>query len=401
MTTYSTAARRVIDRCLELAQFTEEPGHITRTFLSSPMHQVHALLTQWMEAAGCSVRIDAVGNLIGCYPGSEGAWRRLLIGSHLDTVPHAGAFDGILGVLIGLALVECLGGKPLGAAIEIIGFSEEEGVRFGTPFIGSRALAGTVDCDLLQQISGAIRDYGLDPLRVPEAVLHGDVIGYLEFHIEQGPVLEILNLPLGIVDAIAGQSRYVVEFQGKANHAGTTPMHLRRDAIAAAAEWILTVEEEARNTPGVMATVGKLDVAPAASNIIAGTARATLDVRHAADAVRRSAVERILAAAGQIVSRRFLTYSAEQILEQPAVEMDSCLKSLLDRAVSAIGCPVHRMISGAGHDAMILAQRCPAAMVFLRSPGGVSHHPGENVLEDDVAAALAAGGNFLENYVYG
>jgi allantoate deiminase len=394
---------KIIGRCRLLAEASEESGFTTRTFLSEPMHQVHERLRAWMQQAGMSVATDHAGNLRGLYPSSRPSSPRLFIGSHLDTVPHAGAFDGILGVALGVALIEHLNRRPLPFAIEVIGFSEEEGVRFGAPFIGSRALAGDIDADLLGQrdatgisVADAIRAFGLDPSRIDEARAGDDALGYLEFHIEQGPVLESLGLPLGIVETISGQSRFDVLFEGDAGHAGTTPMALRRDALAGAAEWIGAVEREARALPGAVATVGRVDISPSAGNVIPGSARATLDVRHASDTVRRDLTASLIRCAEQIAASRCLTLSSEERLDQAAVAMDSLLTQSLERAVSAAGRTVHRMASGAGHDAMIVARRMPAAMLFLRSPGGISHHPDESVLAEDVAAAFETGMRFLE-----
>lgn len=385
----------VIARCRALAEATEEPGFITRTFLSRAMHAVHANLRDWMESAGISVSTDHAGNLRGIYPANRSDAPRLFIGSHLDTVPHAGAFDGILGVVLGIALVERLDGRRLPFDIEVIGFSEEEGVRFGVPFIGSRALIGDIDDQLLTTISDSITTFGLDSQRMGEACVKDDALGYLEFHIEQGPVLESLDLPLGVVEAIAGQSRLDLSFEGRANHAGTTPMHLRRDALVGAAEWIGMVEREASSVVGAVATVGRVRVTPGATNVIAGSATASLDVRHADDDLRHELVAQLLRCAEQVANRRCLTVSWEQRLDQPAVAMDATLTEMLERAVAITGRRVHRMASGAGHDAMIVARRMPAAMLFLRSPGGVSHHPDETVLAEDVDAALEAGVQLL------
>lgn len=386
----------VIERCRLLAGFTEEPGYTTRTFLSEPMHQVHAHVREWMERAGMSVTVDHAGNIRGVYAADRSVSPRLYIGSHLDTVPRAGAFDGILGVMLGIAMVERLSGRRPPFAIEVIGFSDEEGVRFGVPFIGSRALVGDVDNELLATIADAVRAFGLDPTRIQEAQADANPIGYLEFHIEQGPVLESLDLPLGVVEAIAGQSRLDITFEGKANHAGTTPMNLRRDALAGAAEWIGAVEREARAVAGAVATAGRIHVAPNAGNVIPGAVTASLDVRHTKDSVRRDLAARLLECAQQIASSRCLNVSWQQRLDQPSVAMDRGLTSMLGHAVTSAGHTAHRMASGAGHDAMIVARRMPAAMLFLGSPGGISHHPDETVLDEDVAAALDAGMLFLD-----
>jgi allantoate deiminase len=399
--------QEVIERCRRLATQTEEPGWITRRFLSEPMHCVHADLRAWMEQAGMSVQVDAAGNMRGYYGGTAADAPTLIVGSHLDTVPHAGAFDGILGVVLGVALVKALaqslGGRRLGFGIEVVGFSEEEGVRFGLPFIGSRALVGTLDDALLAKrdadglsVTDAIRAFGLNPAAIGEARVTGSTLGYLEFHIEQGPVLESLNLPLGVVTSVAGQSRLEVKFEGKANHAGTTPMHLRRDALAGAAEWIGAVEREAATVPSLVATVGKIDAQPGAGNVIAGSVRMSLDVRHTNDEVREEAVKHLLDSAQQIAGRRGLVASSELRLDQAAVAMDARLIEMLRYAVQAGGFVDHRMHSGAGHDAMVMAERMPAAMLFLRSPGGISHHPDEAVLESDVVAALATGLHFID-----
>ena len=405
MPSYLAPAHEIVARCRQLAVHTEEPGFVTRTFLSEPMRRVHTDVRAWMEQAGMSVRIDGAGNIRGYYAGTIEYGPRLMIGSHLDTVPRAGAFDGILGVVLGIGLVALLKGRRLPFPIEIVGFSEEEGVRFGMPFIGSRAVIGEIDDAILGRldanglsVADAIRAYGLDPASLGQAVATERILGYLEFHIEQGPVLESLNLPLGLVSAIAGQSRLEVGFHGHANHAGTTPMYLRRDALAGAAEWIGAVEREAIATAGLVATVGRIEARPGAGNVVAASAVMSLDVRHTDDDVRSKAVTRLLSCATQIAARRGLTATSESRLNQPAVAMDENLTERLARALANSGYREHRMASGAGHDAMIMAKRMPAAMLFLRSPGGISHHPDESVLPEDVAAALATGFNFLEQW---
>jgi allantoate deiminase len=398
----ASLARDAVERCRVLATYSEEAGFTTRTFLSPPMRDVHAHLKEWMTKLGMSSSVDPAGNLRGVRPSRSPAAPRLIIGSHLDTVPHAGAFDGVLGVVLGLSLVELLGSDPMPLTIEIAGFSEEEGVRFGVPFIGSRALVGALDAELLDRadaagvtVAQAIRAFGLDPDRMAEAMARVDVVGYLEFHIEQGPVLDHLDLPLGVVEGIVGQTRGDVRFTGAANHAGTTPMGDRRDAVAAAAEWIVWVERRARLTPGLVATVGCVEPWPGATNVIAGHCACTLDVRHAVDHTRAEALEDILDSAKRAATSRGVTVEWEARLDQPAVPMDRSLLQILAHAVEQCDVPVHRMPSGAGHDAMIMAGRMRAAMLFLRSPAGVSHHPDESVHERDVALALRAGLGFL------
>lgn len=349
------------------------------------------------------VQIDAVGNLRGLLPAAAPNAPRLLIGSHLDTVANAGAFDGVLGVVLGVALAE-QAGKALPFDLEVIGFSEEEGVRFGKPFLGSLGLIGELDPAILARIdlngisvADAIRNFGLDPANRRAAVLDDSAFAYLEFHIEQGPVLESENLSLGVVDAIAGQTRLELTFTGHANHAGTTPMGpLRHDALAAAAQWITEVERYANDCPGLVATVGKLDIPASAGNVIPGQVVATLDVRHAQDSVRQATVQHYLDYACALSASRGVSVSHAESLDQAAVPMDPALTGFLrDAVVHATHAAPRIMSSGAGHDAMIIARRLPAAMLFLRSPGGLSHHPDEAVLAGDVEAALDAGVEFL------
>jgi allantoate deiminase len=393
----------IIGRCREIAAWTDVPGEITRTFLSPSMRGVHALLRGWMEQAGMSVEVDAAGNLRGLYPGLAADAPRLIVGSHLDTIPNAGAFDGVLGVVLGIALVEELRRRPLPFAIEVVGFSEEEGVRFSKPFLGSMALTGTLDANTLKlrdvhgvSLSESIRSFGLDPASMPAATASPLAFAYLEMHIEQGPVLESAARPLGVVEAIVGQSRLIASFTGKANHAGTTPMRLRHDALAAAAEWIVAVERIASARDGLVATVGNISALPGAVNVIAGDVATTLDLRHADDAVRIAALDKILLEAQQSADRRGVDFAWRQTMDQDAVPMDGALTDLLEAAVRAADVQPVRMVSGAGHDAMIVAARLPSCMLFLRSPGGLSHHPAESVLAKDVAAALNAGMGFLK-----
>jgi allantoate deiminase len=404
-TDFKNLAAKTIARCRALARFSEDPNSIRRTFLSAPMHDVHRELASWLTPVGCATHIDAAGNFHALYPGKDNDTDapRLLIGSHLDTVPNAGAFDGILGVVLPIALLEALGGRRLPFAIELLGFSEEEGVRFRTPFLGSRALIGRLDETTLSlqdengiSIRQAIAEFGLNPNEIPQAARHSNSLAFLEFHIEQGPVLESLDLPLAAVESIAGQSRFALSFLGRANHAGTTPMHLRHDAVAAAAEWITMVEQMAAQTSGLVATVGSVLTKPGAVNVIAGEATVTLDIRHSDDSIRARAAASLIQHAESIAERRGLKLKSVQTMNQPAVGLDSFLIDQVERAICKAGCTAHRMASGAGHDAMILAEKIPSAMIFLRSPGGVSHDPAESVAEGDVAKAIECGLHLLD-----
>ncbi len=399
---FTNLAEEVIARCQKLASFSEDAAGTRRIFLSAPMRDCHREVSSWMKALGMTVSVDAVGNLRGVYAGTSPGVPRIMLGSHLDTIPNAGAYDGVLGVVLAVALVESLNGRRLPFGIEVAGFSEEEGVRFGVPFIGSRALVGRLDSELLSRkdesgvsVRKAIENFGLNPDEIPEASLRDDVLGYVEFHIEQGPVLENRGCPLGVVEAIVGQDRLEFIFSGRANHAGTTPMHLRRDALAAAAEWILAVENVARRIAGLVATVGFIEARPGATNVIAGEARATLDLRHASEDVRAQALDNLIRRAEAIATTRGTSLKWRTLLNQRAVAMDQFLTDQIEQAIRRAGCEPHRMASGAGHDAMVLAEKIPAAMVFLRTPGGISHDPAESVQLEDVEKALDCGHHLL------
>jgi len=367
------------------------------------MRDCHRELAKWLVAAGAETRIDAAGNLRAFYVAEEPSAPRLLLGSHLDTVPNAGTYDGVLGVVIAVALLENLERRRLPFGIEVVGFSEEEGVRFGAPFIGSRALVGRLDeafldCQDRNKISirTAIKDFGLDATEIPNAMISEDTLAYLEFHIEQGPVLDSLGLPLGVVEAIVGQTRIEFVFVGHTNHAGTTPMHLRHDAVVGAAEWIVAVERAAQSEPGLVATVGQIEAVPGTTNVIPGEAHASLDLRHPSDEIRLRAAKVLTELAEEIAERRGLTVQKSKLLSQAAVEMDGFLVGEIENAMRVAGCQPRRMVSGAGHDAMILAEKVPAAMIFLRSPGGISHDPAESILLEDVAKAIECGSHLLE-----
>jgi allantoate deiminase len=387
---------KAIDRCLELAKISESSYGTLRTFLSEAMRSCYELVGGWMREAGMSVSVDSAGNLRGVFAGT--GTKTLLMGSHLDTVENAGAFDGILGVIIALELVEGLNGRRLPFNIEVIGFSEEEGVRFGVPFIGSRGFVGTLDDELLNRkdaagisVADAIRAYGFS-----QDAKQNQPFAFFEFHIEQGPVLDSANEAVGIVDAIAGQSRVSVKFIGAANHAGTTPMSLRRDTLACAAEWILAVEERAKSSSGLVATVGRIQAVPGLSNVISGETTVSLDVRHASDQARENAVLELRNQAAAIAKKRNLSMNWTEQLDQPATSLDEQVIAILQAAALKEGITARKMTSGAGHDAMILAPTIPSAMLFVRSPGGISHDPAETVRAEDVAVALRIGRNVID-----
>jgi allantoate deiminase len=399
----SDRARRAIEECRLIATMTEEPGRTTRRFLAPPVHEVHQHLRSRMESLGMEVRIDAVGNLRGLWKPAGKSDKRLILGSHIDTVPDAGAFDGVLGVVLALELVESATRLSLPLALEVIAFCEEEGVRFGFPFIGSRAVASRFDPSILAHkdaegtsIRQAIADFGINPDNLRDAVADQHAIGFIEIHIEQGPVLEAEDLKVAAVTSIVGQTRLDLRFIGHANHAGTTPMHLRHDALAAAAEWITRVEALALKTEGLVATVGKLEARPNAGNVISGSAELSLDVRHVRDTTRKTAVDELLQQAETIAERRGLKLQWIKKMDEPSVPMNERLTVFMADAIEAAGFPAKTMPSGAGHDAMIMAGRMPTAMLFLRSPDGLSHHPDEAVREEDVEAALRVAEKFLQ-----
>jgi allantoate deiminase len=311
-------------------------------------------------------------------------------------VPNAGKYDGVIGVLLGLAVVKALAGRRLPFGINVIAFSEEEGVRYRAPFLGSLAAAGRFDRQLLERtdaagitMADAFRSFGLDAARIDEAAYPpGALLAYLEVHIEQGPILENLGAPAGVVEAIAGQSRIWAELRGRAGHAGTTPMEGRLDALATAAELVLEVERLARRIDGLRATVGALTVEPGASNVIPGRVRFSVDVRHAHDHIRVPAVTEMLARAKALAEQRGVEFLVTEHAHYSAVPADPILSDWLAEALAATGHRPHRLVSGAGHDAGVMAAVAPMAMLFLRSPGGVSHHPDERVLLEDVAVGL-------------
>lgn len=387
-----------MERCDALAVFTEDEGALTRPFATPALRDASDAVRDWMGAAGMSVREDAAGNVIGTYEGTDAGAGTLLLGSHLDTVRDAGRYDGALGVLVAIAAVARLAarGERLPFALEVYAFSDEEGTRFGTAYLGSAAVAGGFDEAWLARRDGdgttmgdALRAYGCDPGALAGARRDANgLIGYVEVHIEQGPVLERAGTPVGVVEAIAGQTRWDVELRGRAGHAGTVPMDGRRDALCAAAELVLAVEEAGRTRPGLVATVGELVVLPGAANVIPGAVRLSVDVRHGDDAARREALAQLEAEAERIAAEREVELATVPRFDHGAVRCSPELVAALERAVRARGVEPLRLVSGAGHDAVQLAALAPVGMLFVRCAGGVSHDPAESVAEEDVAVAL-------------
>jgi len=371
-------------RCDELGAISDERGRLTRTFASSAMRRANQLVGAWMREAGLQVSEDAAFNLLGKWNSTQRGAKTLLLGSHLDTVRNAGRYDGPLGVLTAIAAVELLRerGVKLPFHLEVVGFSDEEGVRYQTAYLGSRALAGTLTAVDLARIA--------EKQIVKARRRRGEFLGYAEVHIEQGPVLEKNNLPVGVVTAIAGQSRLRVEFHGVAGHAGTVPMNLRQDALAGAAELVLAVEG-----CGVLGTVGKLEIAPGASNVIPSYAGLTLDVRDQSDSHRLAAVRSLHAQAKAIAKQRGLKLTWTLVQQTAAVQCDKTLTQIFSKCVAQRGLKVLKMPSGAGHDAAALSAICPVAMLFVRCKGGISHNPAESVKTADVGVGVEVMADFI------
>ena len=404
-----TQAARVLERIETLAGFSELDGGLTRVAFSKEHRAASEAVIAWMTEAGMEARLDAIGNVVGRYEGETPGLPCLMMGSHLDSVRDAGKYDGPLGVLVPLACVEALNeaGRRLPFAIEVVGFVDEEGVRFKTSLLGSRGVAGTFEDKALDatdedgvSLAQAMQDFGLDPAAIPAAARRReDVHAYVEFHIEQGPVLEDEDLPAGVVTAISGQTRLKAMIEGTAGHAGTVPMTLRRDALAAAAECVLEVERFCRDgPPGLVGTVGELAVSPGASNVIAGSTRFSLDIRSPVDSERRCAVSSIEKAMKQIVDRRGLRLAVETTFDTDSCRCAPWLMDQLGSAIEAETLPVRHLPSGAGHDGMAMIGLTDIAMLFLRCEGGISHNPLEAVSQDDVETGLRVLQRFIEQF---
>jgi allantoate deiminase len=390
-----------------LAAISAEPDRLVRRFLT-PEHRCAAdLVAGWMRAAGLTVSEDALGTVRGS---AGSARRRLLIGSHIDTVVDAGKFDGPLGVVAGILAVEHFvrAGSKLPFGIDVLAFGDEEGSRFPATLTSSSACAGAFESEALATadadgvtLADALRVYGKNPSDIPAAAYRpADAAAYIEVHIEQGPVLEAKGEPLGIVTGIVGQVRLRVTVTGEAGHAGTVPMNLRHDAYAGAAEMALALETIARAHPedGMVGTVGRIEVAPGAVNVIPGRVLFTVDLRSLTDELRIDATGHFATEAERIAKARGLTVSVEPFHEIATAHCVPAMQDALAASVAALGHTPIRLPSGAGHDAQMMARLCPSAMLFVRCRGGISHSPAEFASVADMGSAVAALIGFIEKF---
>lgn len=392
-------AQEVMSRCDQLALISSARPAICRMFLTQEHRAANEQIGAWMQMAGMQVRTDAVGSVIGRHASAVEQAPVLILGSHLDSVPDAGRYDGPLGVLLGIAVVEWLRrtGIHLPFHIDVVGFGDEEGVRFGATLLSSRAMAGTWSDEWLgltdaagKSLAEALRDFGLDPAAIRDAgVSRETLLGYVEVHIEQGPVLEARGLPLGVVTAIAGTRRLLVDISGQAGHAGTVPMTLRRDALVGAALGIALLESTAI-ARGVTATTGRVSCLPGGINVIPGSASFSVDIRSGDDALRDAALGEFLSGLQSLCAARGLQCTTREIHRADAAPCSAWLQELLCAAVDELGITPCRLESGAGHDGMAMAAICDVGMLFVRCKGGISHHPDESIDTTDAATALAA-----------
>jgi allantoate deiminase len=405
----SALGDEIVSRINQLATISETPDNLTRIFLT-PEHLAAAdLIMTWMVEAGMSARLDAIGNVCGRYEGERPGLPCLMLGSHYDTVRDAGKWDGPLGLITAISCVADLNkrGRRFPFAIEVSGFADEEGVRFASTLLGSRAVAGTFNERVLayQDSAGismreALVQFGLDPDHIGAAArIRSELLAYLELHIEQGPVLEAEGLPVGVVSAIAGATRLAAKLTGMAGHAGTVPMDLRRDALAGAAEMITKIEELClTDGRGLVGTVGYIHATPGATNVIPGQAHFTIDLRAPTDVHRKRALADIVRQIEAIAKRRKLELRLDVTHENRTVPCAPWLKTQVAEAVAAEGYPVFELPSGAGHDGMAMVDIADVAMVFVRCRGGISHHPDEHVEVADVDAGAHVLLRLIDNF---
>jgi allantoate deiminase len=400
---------RVMRRLEELAMDTDEPGRITRLFLSPSHASAMRRVQRWMEEAGLATERDPIGNVVGRLAALDPTAPTFILGSHIDSVRDAGRYDGCFGVLAAIEVAAELrrrGAEGLPFALEVLAFGDEEGVRFPTTLSGSRALAGTFSRASLSardangvSLGEALRGFGYDTGAIASAARSpNDVCGYLEAHIEQGPVLEADNIALGVVTAISGCSRVKVVVSGEAGHAGTVPMSRRKDALAGAAEMILAIERQVRASSDLVATVGVIEALPGAINVIPAEARFSIDLRAPTDALRHRAVAVIEGELHRIATERKLGLAVTPSYDARATACDAGLIAALTRALERRGHRPFALPSGAGHDAMAMAALCPVVMLFVRCKGGISHNPAEAITVDDADAAIQVMLDFLLHY---
>lgn len=406
---FQHCGQEIMERAETLARHSEAPGMLTRTYLTPQHHAAAAQIAAWMQEAGMTVRRDAAGNVIGRYEGRDAVAPAIVTGSHFDSVRNGGKYDGNLGVILPISCVAAWhkSGRRFAFPIEIIAFAEEEGVRFKATLLGSRAVAGSFDYGVLNSLDEqgismrqAIADAGFDPEQLSAAAWPRAAIrAFVEVHIEQGPLLLENNLAVGVVTAISGASRFMVELEGLAGHAGTVPMALRRDAAMAAAEIGLYIEQRCGGRAGLVGTVGMLEVPNGAANVVPGAARFSIDIRAEQDAERLAAVADVLAQIDQITQRRQIRASVRKTHEAASVPCHASLQERLAAAIQRAGLPLMHLPSGAGHDAMAIAAIADVAMLFVRcGNGGISHHPDEIMSAADAAAAAQVFMHFIEGY---
>jgi allantoate deiminase len=399
----------IVGRIDELAAISETSEHLARIFLT-PEHRAAAdLILSWMRSAGMHAHLDAIGNVCGRYEGEAAGLPCLMLGSHYDTVRDAGKWDGPLGLITAICCVADLHkrGRRLPFAIEVTGFADEEGVRFASTLLGSRAVAGTFVESVLGvkdangiSMRDALLQFGLDPEHIGAAArARSELLAYVELHIEQGPVLEAQNFPVGVVTAIAGATRLAARLTGMAGHAGTVPMALRRDALAGAAECTVAIEEFCKTDEGgLVGTVGYIHAMPGATNVIPGQVSFTLDIRAPSDAHRKLAVADIVRTIETIARRRKLALQVDVTHENRTVPCAPWLKRQVSEAIAGEGYPVFELPSGAGHDGMAMIDIADVAMVFVRCRGGISHHPDEHVEMADADAGARVLLRLIENF---
>lgn len=389
-----SAADRIMVRVDELAAISESTHCLTRRFASQEHRRTNDLVASWMRAAGMSVNEDAIGNIIGRYEAShKDNAPAIMLGSHLDTVVDAGRFDGMLGLLSALACVESLHASEqrLPYAIEVVGFADEEGVRFQSTYLGSRAVTGKFDSSVLKRVdqdgvsfADALQMFGSDVRNIPTAARKPeDILAYLELHIEQGPVLENYDQAVGVVSGIAGATRLIVKLTGLAGHAGTVPMNMRRDALAAAAHSIVLIESHCSGQDGLVGTVGWIEAKPGTGNVIAGDVQFSVDIRAASDDLRTERVGKIVKEITALCEKRDVAVDIDYVHQANSVDCDAEIMRCMQDAMSMHGVDALTLPSGAGHDAAAMAELTKTGMLFVRSKGGISHHPDEYTSAED------------------